>query len=187
MPPLRRRRAAWLPSSTMRPWSKTRMRSSSRTVDRRWAMTSVVRPRIRLCMASWIKASDSLSRLEVASSRIRIGALARNARASATRWRPPPPSLEAARAAEPCRRLDLGRRGARPAIGDVVGQRAMEQQRLLLHDRHLPSQALLADASDILPVDRDATAIEVVQPLHQLDEGRLARARPSGAGAAHGP
>src|SRR5882672_3951982 len=80
---------------------------------------------------------------------------------------------------QPRRRFDLHRRGVGPPISDVLGQRAVEEQRFLLHDRHLPAQALLRDVGDILPVDRDAAAIEVVQPLHELDEGRLARARPS--------
>ncbi|MNL64883.1 hypothetical protein D3C87_1891470 [compost metagenome] len=65
----------------------------ARTVDRRCAITIVVRPSIRRSIACWISASDSESRLEVASSRIRIGASARKARASATRWRSPPESL----------------------------------------------------------------------------------------------
>ena len=43
-----RRRAAisssWVPCSTIRPSSSTTMRSASRIVDRRWAITSAVRP-----------------------------------------------------------------------------------------------------------------------------------------------
>lgn len=41
----------------------------------------------------WISASDSESRLDVASSRIRIGAFVRKACAIATRWRSPPESF----------------------------------------------------------------------------------------------
>ncbi len=44
-------------------------------------MTSVVRPSISRSIASWISTSILESRLEVASSRIRIGASARKARA----------------------------------------------------------------------------------------------------------
>ena len=44
-------------------------------------------------MACWISTSLSLSRLDVASSRIRMGASARKARAIATRWRSPPDSF----------------------------------------------------------------------------------------------
>ena len=48
-------------------------------------MTIEVRPDISRSIASWMSASDSESKLEVASSRMRIGASARKARASATR------------------------------------------------------------------------------------------------------
>ena len=62
-------------------------------VDNRWAMTNVVRPCLSARNPSWISASLSLSRLEVASSRIRMRGSARIARAMATRWRCPPDSL----------------------------------------------------------------------------------------------
>ena len=52
-----------------------------------------VRPSISRSIACWISTSDSESRREVASSRIRIGASARKARAMATRWRSPPDSF----------------------------------------------------------------------------------------------
>ena len=74
------------------------------------------------------------------------------------------------------RALDLlaGRAGL--AVGDVLRQRAVEQDRLLLHDRDLRAQAGLRHAGDVVAVDRDAPAIHVVQPLDQLDERGLARA-----------
>src|SRR5690554_5397218 len=53
-------------------------------VDRRWAITSAVRPCITLSSAAWIWRSDSVSRAEVASSRIRMGASRRSARAMAS-------------------------------------------------------------------------------------------------------
>ena len=56
-------------------------------------MTKVVRPWRSVARPSWIIASLSLSRLEVASSRIRIDGSARIARAIATRWRWPPESF----------------------------------------------------------------------------------------------
>jgi hypothetical protein len=56
-------------------------------------------------------------------------------------------------------------------------ERAMEQRRLLLHDGDLAAQRLLRGLRDILTVDQDAAAGGVVQPLHQLDECRLAGAR----------
>ena len=54
-------------------------------VDKRWAITKVVRCSIRLCKASCTSFSDSESNDEVASSRTRIGALRRIALAMAIR------------------------------------------------------------------------------------------------------
>jgi hypothetical protein len=62
-------------------------------VDSRWAITNVVRPRRSARSPSWISASLSLSRLDVASSRIRMRGSARMARAIATRCRWPPESF----------------------------------------------------------------------------------------------
>ena len=59
-------------------------------VERRWAITKVVRPFMSQERPSWMSASDSESRLDVASSRIRIRGSARIARAMATRCRCPP-------------------------------------------------------------------------------------------------
>ena len=65
---------------------------ASRTVVRRCAITSVVRPRIRLASACCTSRSDSASSAEVASSRIRIGGSFRIARAIAMRCFWPPES-----------------------------------------------------------------------------------------------
>ncbi len=83
------------------------------------------------------------------------------------------------RIGEPRRLLDRRQAGARPAIGDVLGQRPVKQDRILLHDGDLAAQRMLRRLRDILTVDQDASAADVVQPLHQLDERGLA-----GAGAA---
>ena len=60
--------------STTRPASMTMMRSAFSTVDRRCAMTSVVRLRMSASSCVLDLALDSVSSAEVASSRIRIGA-----------------------------------------------------------------------------------------------------------------
>ena len=52
------------------------MREARRTVDRRWAITIDVRPRISSAMPCSITRSVSGSTLAVASSRIRISGLA---------------------------------------------------------------------------------------------------------------
>ena len=69
------------------------MRSAWRIVLRRWAITNEVRPRIRAARPRWIRRSLSLSRLLVASSRMKISGSASMARAMARRWRWPPLSL----------------------------------------------------------------------------------------------
>ena len=74
------------------------MRSAVRTVDRRWAMTRVVRSAHQAVEGACVRPRCSLSasRLEVASSRIRMGASLSSARAMAMRWRWPPERLGAA-------------------------------------------------------------------------------------------
>ena len=62
-------------------------------VDSRCAITMVVRPCISASSAACTWRSDSVSSALVASSRIRIGAFFRIARAIAMRWRCPPESL----------------------------------------------------------------------------------------------
>ena len=55
------------------PASRTKMRSACRTVDKRWAMMTVVRPSAMRCKERWMAASVSLSTAEVASSRMSTG------------------------------------------------------------------------------------------------------------------
>ena len=50
-------------------------------VESRWAITKLVRPRIRLSMAVWMRCSVRVSTLLVASSKIKILLSARMARA----------------------------------------------------------------------------------------------------------
>ena len=73
--------------------------------------------------------------------------------------------------------LDLRHRRFRTRVGDVFRQRTMEEQRLLRHQRKLRPQRHLSRPGNLLPVDQDTTVIQVVEPLQQLDEGRLAGAR----------
>ena len=53
--------SSWLPVSVTRPCSSTYIRLALTIVDRRWATTSVVRPRVMTCMERWMAASVSLS------------------------------------------------------------------------------------------------------------------------------
>ncbi len=73
--------------------------------------------------------------------------------------------------------LNRSHAGSGPAIGDILGQRAVKQDRLLLHNGDLAAQRVLRGLGDILTVDQDAPAADVVKPLHQLDKGGLAGAR----------
>ena len=59
----------------------TRIMSASRMVDRRCAITKLVRPTVSASIAFWISSSVRVSTEEVASSRIRIGASCTIARA----------------------------------------------------------------------------------------------------------
>jgi hypothetical protein len=69
------------------------MRSSARTVDSQCAIMIAIRPASRRLIAFCVSASDSESRLDLASSSITIGAPDRNVRGDATPWRSPPDSL----------------------------------------------------------------------------------------------
>ena len=77
----------------------------------------------------------------------------------------------------PRRLLDLGPRCPGPRIGNVVRQRAVEQDRLLLHDGDLAAQRRLPELGNVLAIDGHRPAVDVIEPLDELDEGGLARAR----------
>jgi hypothetical protein len=75
------------------------------------------------------------------------------------------------------RPLDLGLTGTLAPIGDVVADRVVEQHRILRHDADCRAQGRLRHMRDVLPVDRDPTAGEVVEAVHQPRERRFARPR----------
>ena len=86
--------SSWcVPSSAMPQPSMTTMRPAERMVDRRWAMMRVVRPWASASKADWMRASVTLSRAEVASSRMRMGGSFRKMRAMETRCFCPPESI----------------------------------------------------------------------------------------------
>src|SRR5439155_13024995 len=51
-----------------------------------------------------------------------------------------------------------------------------DKDRVLLPDRDLAAQRVLRRLRDVLTVDHDLSTTDVVEPLHQLDEGGLAGA-----------
>ena len=75
------------PRATMRPCSSTTISSARAIVERRWAMITVVRPRIASRRPMRISASVVASTEAVASSRIRMRGSTTRARAIASRWR----------------------------------------------------------------------------------------------------
>ena len=180
-------RSACGPSSTTLPWSRTTILSRLATVDRRCATTMQVRPRMSFDRASCTSASLSESRALVASSSTSTGQSASSARAMATRWRCPPESFtprSPVMVSNPSRQvLDeiqcvcLGRGlanllhgGVGATIGDVLGNGAVEQQRLLRHVGDGAAKALLRAFGDVLPVDEDAAVLDVGQAQQQLRE-----------------
>ena len=81
-----------VPCSATEPLSNTIIRSASRIVDNRCAMTIAVRLRIAASSAFWTRTSPSLSRWLVASSRIITAGFFNNNRAIARRCFSPPES-----------------------------------------------------------------------------------------------
>ena len=75
------------------------------------------------------------------------------------------------------RTLDLRVGRARASVADVVADRTVQQRGVLRHHRDLRAQALLRDVRDVLPVDQDASALEIEEAQQQVDQRRLAGAR----------
>ena len=71
--------------------------------------------------------------------------------------------------------LDPGPRGPAIAVGDVLGDRAVEEEDVLLDDSQQPAVALDLDFAQIDPVERDRARGRVVEPGDQVAERRLAR------------
>ena len=70
---------------------------------------------------------------------------------------------------------DFVHRGIGSPIGYVLGNRAMEQQRLLRHVGDLSAQGLLGAFRDVLPVYENAPLLDIGQTQQQLRERGLAR------------
>jgi hypothetical protein len=69
---------------------------------------------------------------------------------------------------------DVGLAGARLAVGDVVFDGVVEQHRILRHDADRVAQRLLRHVAQVLAVDGDAAAVDVVEAEQQARHGRLA-------------
>ena len=63
---------------------------------------------------------------------------------------------------------DLLEARLRPTIGDVVADRAMQQRRILRHYRDRAPQAFLRHAADVLAVDGDAAAFDIMEAQQDI-------------------
>src|SRR5262249_37040186 len=77
---------------------------------------------------------------------------------------------------QPRRLLDLLAVGAGAAIGDVVADRVVEEDGVLRHDADGPADAVLRDVPQVLAVDADGTALDVVEAEEKTRDRRLAAA-----------
>ena len=153
------RRGFPAPPARRDPASRSDRRDES--VERRCAIMKVVRPIISSSSASRMMASVFESIDDVGSSRMRIGASLRNARATQMRWRSPPdsrtprspmsvwyPSASRSMKSWALAALaaldDLVHRRLQAAVADVVGDRPGEQDRFLRHHADLPAQRIEA-------------------------------------------
>ena len=71
----------------------------------------------------------------------------------------------------------LGIGGVRPAIADVLHDRAVEQGDVLRNDCNRCPQALLRHPGDVLAADQDAPALHIIEALQQRKERRFSAAR----------
>ena len=73
------------------------------------------------------------------------------------------------------RRLpDLGVARFRTAVADVLHQRTVEQGRVLRHDSDRVSEALLRRARNVVSINQDPAAGQIVKSLQERDQGGLA-------------
>ena len=155
-------------------------------------MTNVVRPCRSDRRPSWIIASLSLSRLDVASSSSRMRGFARIARAMATRWRWPPDSRtprspdhrvvahlepfdEFVRVRDSADAFDIRTRRVRRAVPDVVGDGAVEEEVVLQHDAEMAAIVGQPQGHQIAAVHADDTPVRPVERHDEADERALAR------------
>src|SRR5262245_19762455 len=72
--------------------------------------------------------------------------------------------------------LDLGARRVRAREGDVLGDRAVEQEVVLQDHAEVAAVVGQAQAREVAAVDRDAPALRAAEGHHEADERALARA-----------
>src|SRR5262249_60885843 len=73
--------------------------------------------------------------------------------------------------------MNVGIRGVRPTVADVLHDRAVKQRNVLRNEGNSGAQALLRDPGDVLAAEQNAPALHVVETLQQHEQGRLATTR----------
>ena len=86
------------------------------------------------------------------------------------------PRDEGMNARRPGRLLDLGAACTGAAVGDVVFDRVVEQDRVLRHDADRLAHAGLRHLADVLAGDTDRAVLHVIEAIEQPRQRRLARA-----------
>src|SRR5262245_11333526 len=123
--------------------------------------------------------SLSLSRLEVASSRIRIFGSAISARAIAMRWRCPPESFTPRSPTivsylfsmrDPADGFDLLSRGMWFGEADVVGDRSVKEEIVLQNNTQVRSIIAQPDVRQLAPVDFYLARERLVEIHDQADQ-----------------
>src|ERR1700704_6723495 len=84
---------------------------------------------------------------------------------------------EIVRMCSPCGGRDFGRAGVWLSEGDVVAHRSAEQEYVLADVADLTAQGAPGYCRDVLPVDGDRAAFNIIGAQHQVENGRLAAAR----------
>ena len=64
-----------------------------------------------------------------------------------------------------------------PRIADILHQAAMKKYRVLGYVSNVPVQAALRDLADILAINQNLAALNVVEPHQQFEERRFSAAR----------
>ena len=161
-------------------------------VESRCAITNVVRPCMRYESPCWIISSDSESRLEVASSRIRMRGSARMARAIEILCRCPPESLtprsptmvsyfsgkafgELVHAGDAAGAHDFFFAGVRPGKCHIFANRAVEQERFLQHHAQPGAIRIEAYRAQVDSIHQDFALGRHIKSGNQADDRGFAR------------
>jgi len=72
------------------------------------------------------------------------------------------------------RLLDVGVRGVKPAVADVLANAALEEPGVLEHHGEVVAQVVTGEVTDVVGAYTNGAAANVVEAHEELDEGRLA-------------